>query len=58
MTTTILEMIANLKHYPGDTVVTIKDVDDVEFAIVDFKSFDGGLTIIIGEKDDEEEEEI
>ncbi|MBG1263083.1 hypothetical protein [Nostoc commune] len=60
MTTTVLELLENLKHYPGATEVTIKDVDDQEFAIVDFKSFDDGVTIIIGEKEyeDEEEEEI
>ncbi|OYE02599.1 hypothetical protein [Nostoc sp. 'Peltigera membranacea cyanobiont' 232] len=57
MTTTVLELIENLKHYPGATVVTIKDVDDVEFAfassvgaaIVDFKALDNTVTIIIGE---------
>ncbi|WP_375495571.1 hypothetical protein [uncultured Nostoc sp.] len=57
MTTTVLELIENLKHYPGATEITIKDVDDVEFAIVDFKSFDGGVTIIIGEKGYEDDEE-
>ncbi|MEH1981401.1 MAG: hypothetical protein V7L27_19395 [Nostoc sp.] len=57
MTTTVLELIENLKHYPGATEVTIKDVDDVEFAIVDFKSFDGRVTIIIGEKEYEDDEE-
>ena len=68
MTTTVLELLENLKHYPGATAVTIQDVDDTEFAfafsvgeaIVDYKSFDDGLTIIIGEKEyeDEGEEEI
>ncbi|MEH2052042.1 hypothetical protein [Nostoc sp.] len=57
MTTTVLELIENLKHYPGATEVTIQDVDDVEFAIIDFKSFDGGVTIIIGEKEYEDDEE-
>ncbi|MEH1894123.1 MAG: hypothetical protein V7K94_02180 [Nostoc sp.] len=61
MTTTVLELTANLKHYPGATAVTIKDVDDVEFAIVDFHSGDDGVTIVIGSKVDgesDEEEEI
>ncbi|MBN3905128.1 MAG: hypothetical protein HWQ35_00620 [Nostoc sp. NMS1] len=60
MTTTVLELIENLKHYPGATKLNIKDVDDEEFAIVDFKSFDDGVTIIVGEKgyEDDEEEEI
>ncbi|MCC5669874.1 hypothetical protein LC653_40240 [Nostoc sp. CHAB 5784] len=68
MTTTVLELIENLKHYPSATEVTIKDVDDTEFAfafsvgaaIVDFKSLDDGVTIVIGEKeyDNEDEEEI
>jgi hypothetical protein len=60
MTTTVLELIENLKHYPGATVVNIKDVDDEEFAIVDFQSGDDGVTIVIGSKvesePDEEEE--
>ncbi|MHC5740269.1 hypothetical protein, partial [Nostoc sp.] len=62
MTSTVQELIANLKHYPGATEVTIKDVDDMEFAIVDFQSGDDGVTIVIGSKvesePDEEEEEI
>ncbi|MCC5665589.1 hypothetical protein LC653_17095 [Nostoc sp. CHAB 5784] len=69
MTSTVLELIANLKHYPGTTEVTIKDIDDEEFAfafsvgeaIVDFKSLDDGVTIVIREKeydDPDEEEEI
>ncbi|MEH1771584.1 hypothetical protein [Nostoc sp.] len=60
MTTTVLELIENLKHYPGATAVNIKSVDDEEFAIVDYKSGDDGVSIIIGEKvyeDDEPEEE-
>ncbi|MEH2000575.1 MAG: hypothetical protein V7L00_17820 [Nostoc sp.] len=56
MTTTILELIKNLKHHTDDTVVTIKDVDDLEFAIVDFQLENNGLTIVIGEKEDEEGE--
>ncbi|MEH2393075.1 MAG: hypothetical protein V7K21_15960 [Nostoc sp.] len=36
MTTTVQELIANLKHHPDNTVVTIKDVEDQEFAIADF----------------------
>ncbi|MEH1911264.1 hypothetical protein [Nostoc sp.] len=57
MTTTVLELIKNLKHHTDDTVVTIKDVDDLEFAIVDFVLETGGLTIVIGEKEDAEEED-
>lgn len=49
MRTTVLELLANLKHYPGETVVTITDVDDQEFAIVDFKSEANTLNIVIGE---------
>ena len=57
MTTTVLELITNLKHYPGSTKLTIKNVDgDFEFAIVDFKSGDDGVSIIINEKEYEEEE--
>ncbi|MEH1895612.1 MAG: hypothetical protein V7K94_10000 [Nostoc sp.] len=65
MPTTVLELTANLKHYPGATAVTIKDVDDVEFAfassvgaaIVDFHSGDDGVTIVIGSKVDSEGDE-
>ncbi|AVH73830.1 hypothetical protein NLP_5532 [Nostoc sp. 'Lobaria pulmonaria (5183) cyanobiont'] len=57
MTTTILELLANLKIYPSDTVVTIKDVDDQEFSITDFQSEGNALTIVIGEKEYEEEED-
>lgn len=56
MTSTVQELLANLKIYPGDTVVSIKDVDDVEFAIVDFFSENNTLTIVIGEKEESEEE--
>ncbi|MBN3877946.1 MULTISPECIES: hypothetical protein [unclassified Nostoc] len=58
MTTTVLELIENLKHYPGATEVTIKDVDDEEFAIVDYQYKGDGVTIVIDEKVDDEEEEI
>ena len=59
MTTTVLELIENLKHYPGATKLNIRDVDDEEFAIVDYQSGDDGVTIVIGEKvdDDPEDEE-
>ncbi|MEH2445832.1 MAG: hypothetical protein V7K18_08615 [Nostoc sp.] len=56
MTTTVQELIANLKHHPDNTVVTIKDVDDQEFAIVDFVLENYILNIIIGEKVEVEEE--
>lgn len=56
MTTTVVELIANLKHYPGITKVVITDVDDIEFAIVDFQHENDKLTIVIGEKEDDEEE--
>ncbi|MDZ8239703.1 MAG: hypothetical protein RMZ69_21565 [Nostoc sp. ChiQUE01a] len=60
MTTTVVELIANLKHYPDNTKVVITDVDDVEFAIVDFKFENNIVNIVIGEiaideKKDEEE---
>ncbi|MDZ8227032.1 hypothetical protein [Nostoc sp. ChiVER01] len=58
MTTTVLELLENLKHYPGATEVTIKAaVDDREFAIVDFKSEANGLNIVIVSKPEEDEEE-
>ncbi|OYE03028.1 hypothetical protein [Nostoc sp. 'Peltigera membranacea cyanobiont' 232] len=57
MTTTVLEVLENLKHYPGATKVNIKDVDDEEFAIVDFHPGDDGVTIVIGETEDGEPEE-
>jgi hypothetical protein len=57
MTTTVLELIANLKHYPDLTVVTITDIYDQEFVIVDFKSETNTLNIIIGEVVYEEESE-
>ncbi|MBN3942996.1 MAG: hypothetical protein V7L21_26320 [Nostoc sp.] len=57
MTSTVGELIENLKDYPAETVLAVKDVDDVEFAITDFKSFDDGVTIIIGSKVDEEPDE-
>ncbi|MDZ8108975.1 MAG: hypothetical protein RM338_25585 [Nostoc sp. DedQUE12a] len=56
MTTTVVELIANLKHYPGNTKVVITDVDDVEFAIVDFQYENDKLTILIGEIEEEEKE--
>jgi hypothetical protein len=56
MTTTVLELITNLKHYPDNTEVTITDVDDVEFAIVDFVAETNTLNIVIGEKVEHEEE--
>ena len=61
MTTTVLELLANLTHYPGVTRLNIRDVDDQEFAIVDYQSGDDGVTIVIGEKvesEPDEEEEI
>jgi hypothetical protein len=57
MTTTVLELIENLKHYPGVTKVNIKDVDDVEFAIVDYVAGTDGVTILIGSKIDGEGDE-
>jgi hypothetical protein len=57
VTTTVLELLTNLKHYPDNTVVTIKDVDDVEFAIVDFQFETNTVTIVIGEIEDGENEE-
>lgn len=49
MTTTVLELLEHLKHYPGATEIIIKDVDDQEFAIVDFRAEDNSLSIVIGE---------
>ncbi|MEH1786373.1 MAG: hypothetical protein V7L23_12500 [Nostoc sp.] len=57
MTTTIQELVAHLKHYPDNTVVTIKDVDDGEFVIVDYQSVNNTLEIIIGSKVDNEGDE-
>ena len=57
MTTTIRELLKNLKHHTDETVVTIKDIEDEEFAIVDFILETGGLTIVIGEKVESAEEE-
>lgn len=58
MTTTVVELIANLKHYPDNTKVVITDVDDVEFAITDFKFENNIVNIVIGEiVIDEEQEE-
>ena len=56
MTTTVMELIKNLKYHPDETVVTIQDVDDQEFAIVDFSLENKILTIIIGEKVEEDSE--
>ncbi|MBN3892508.1 MAG: hypothetical protein HWQ43_26310 [Nostoc sp. JL31] len=50
MATTVLELIENLKHYPGATKLNIKDVDDEEWAILDYQSGDDGVTIVIDEK--------
>lgn len=49
MTTTVVELIANLKHYPDNTKVVITDVDDTEFALVDFKHENNTVNIVIGE---------
>jgi hypothetical protein len=57
MTTTILELLSNLKHYPDNTLVTIKDVDDGEFAIVDYQSVNNTLEIIIGAVADDDLQE-
>lgn len=55
MTTTIRELIENLKHYPLGTVVVIRDVNDTEFAIVDYQSVINTVEIVIGETEEEEE---
>ncbi|MEH2137145.1 hypothetical protein [Nostoc sp.] len=55
MPTTIRELIENLKHYPLETVVVIRDVDDTEFAIVDYQSVINTVEIVIGETEDGEE---
>ena len=57
MTTTVQELIANLKHHPDNTVVTIKDVEDQEFAIADFILGADGLNIVIDTKEEAEEED-
>lgn len=57
MTTTVQELLVNLKHYPDNTVVTIKDVDDGEFAIVDYQSEGNSMTIVIGEIVHEDKDE-
>ena len=56
MTTTVRELYKKLGDYPADAVITIKDIDDVEFAIADFTFGADGLTIVIGEKLEEEYE--
>lgn len=56
MTTTVGELLKNLKDHPEATVLVIKDVDDVEFAIVDFSKAENTLTIVIGDVEEEEEE--
>ncbi|MEH2316177.1 hypothetical protein [Nostoc sp.] len=58
MTTTVRELLKNLKDYPEATLVRIKDVDDQEFVIVDFSKAENTLTIVIGDKVEEEEEEV
>lgn len=55
MRTTIRELIENLKHYPLETVVVIRHVDDTEFAIVDYQSVINTLEIVIGEIEDEQD---
>ncbi len=59
MTTTVVELIAHLKHYSDNTKVIITDVDDTEFAITDFKSENNNIVnIVIGEiAIDEKQEE-
>ncbi|MHC5716187.1 MAG: hypothetical protein ACYTX0_29730 [Nostoc sp.] len=57
MTITIRELLAHLKHYPLETAVVIEDVDDEEFAIVDFVLSENVLTIKIAEKAYEEDGE-
>ncbi|MHC5832305.1 MAG: hypothetical protein ACYT04_94090, partial [Nostoc sp.] len=57
MTITIRELLEHLKHYPLETAVVIEDVDDAEFAIVDFVHSENVLTIKIGEKAYQEEGE-
>lgn len=48
MATTVLDLLEDLKHYPGATELIIKDVDDQEFMIVDFEAEGNAVNIIIG----------
>ncbi|MEH1959849.1 MAG: hypothetical protein V7L05_08175 [Nostoc sp.] len=57
MTITIRELLENVKHYPLETAIAIQDVDDQEFAIVDFVFSENVLTIKIGEKEYDEDGE-
>lgn len=56
MTTTIRELLKDFKHYTPETEVVIKDVNDLEFAIVRFQLENHTLTMIIGEKEGESDE--
>ncbi|MHC5613993.1 MAG: hypothetical protein ACYTXA_24115 [Nostoc sp.] len=57
MTITIRQLLENLKRYPLETAVVIKDINDEEFAIVDLFLSENVLTIKIGEKAYEEDGE-
>ncbi len=57
ITTTAVELIANLKHYHPGTGVAIEDVNDVGFQITDFVFENNVLTIVIGEESDSGEED-
>ncbi|MEH2274655.1 MAG: hypothetical protein V7K40_07540 [Nostoc sp.] len=54
MTTTVQELLEDFKYYTPDTEVVIKDVNDREFAIIRFQLESHTLTIVIGEKVEEE----
>ncbi|MEH2377313.1 MAG: hypothetical protein V7K27_00145 [Nostoc sp.] len=56
MTTTIRELLHNLKNYPLETVVNIQGADNAEFAIDDYKFSENELTIEIREKSDDDED--
>ncbi|MEH2069158.1 MAG: hypothetical protein V7K47_13525 [Nostoc sp.] len=47
MTTTVQQLIENLKDYSDDTKVVITDVDDVEFRIVGFNPGGNIVNIVI-----------
>lgn len=58
MITTVQQLIEKLQQFPADSVVTVTTAaDDQEFLIIELKSEDKSVSIIVGESVDDEPEE-
>lgn len=55
MTRTVSELIENLQGYPGNLVISLKDVEEQEFSIISFTPGANTLTLVISEEEEEGE---